>query len=131
MAVGTLRRIVIDVNDLDVGERFWSAVTGLPLRFSASSSTVQGQFSGLGDIETGSILLQLVPEAKTALKNRAHPDITVADVERAVGEVIVLGGTLVRPPGPFPETDPKIEWAVMADPFGNEFCLIRDLEPPE
>ncbi|MDF3018250.1 MAG: hypothetical protein K0R44_3475, partial [Thermomicrobiales bacterium] len=32
MAVGTLRRIVIDVNDLDVGERFWSAVTGLPLR---------------------------------------------------------------------------------------------------
>ena len=47
------------------------------------------------------ILLQLVPEAKTALKNRAHPDITVEDVERAVGEVIVLGGTLVKPPGPF------------------------------
>ena len=131
MAVGTLRRIVIDVNDLDVGERFWSAVTGLPLRFSARTSLVQGQFSALGDIETGSILLQLVPEAKTALKNRAHPDITVADVEHAVGEVIVLGGTLVKPPGPFPETDPELEWAVMADPFGNEFCLIRDLEPPE
>ena len=31
----------------------------------------------------------------------------------------------------FPETDPAIEWAVMADPFGNEFCVIRDLEPPE
>ncbi|MCD6033757.1 MAG: glyoxalase [Thermomicrobiales bacterium] len=123
MAVGTLRRIVIDVNDLDVGERFWSAVTGLPLRFSGTSD-VQGQFSALGDIETGSILLQLVPEAKTALKNRAHPDITVEDVERAVG-------TLVKPPGPFPETDPELEWAVMADPFGNEFCLIRDLEPPE
>ena len=137
MAVGTLRRIVIDVNDLDVGERFWSAVTGLPLRFSAwrrsgpPPAGRQGQFSGLGDIETGSILLQLVPEAKTALKNRAHPDITVADVERAVGEVIVLGGSLVKPPGPFPETDPELEWAVMADPFGNEFCLIRDLEPPE
>ena len=127
MAVGTLRRIVIDVNDLDVGERFWSAVTGLPLRFSAW----QGQFSGLGDKGTGSILLQLVPEAKTALKNRAHPDITVEDVERAVGEVIALGGTLVKPPRPFPETDPELEWAVMADPFGNEFCLIRDLEPPE
>lgn len=54
MAVGTLRRIVIDVNDLEVGERFWAAVTGLPLRFSAW----QGQFSGLGDIETGSILLR-------------------------------------------------------------------------
>ena len=131
MAVGTLRRIVIDVNDLDVGERFWSALTGLPLRFSGTSDASQGQFSALGDIETGSILLQLVPEAKTALKNRAHPDLTVEDVERAVGEVIVLGGTLVRPPGRFPETDPVIEWAVMADPFGNEFCLIRDLEPLE
>ncbi len=129
MAVGTLRRIVIDVNDLDVGERFWSAVTGLPLRFSARFSASQGQFSGLGDKGTGSILLQLVPEAKTALKNRVHPDITVEDVERAVGEVSVLGGTLVKPPGPFPETDPELEWAVMADPFGNEFCLIRDLEP--
>ena len=136
MAVGTLRRVVIDVNDLDVGERFWSAVTGLPLRFSAWGGSGpppagrQGQFSGLGDKGTGSILLQLVPEAKTALKNRAHPDMTVADVERAVGEVIVLGGTLVKPPGPFPETDPELEWAVMADPFGNEFCLIRDLDPP-
>lgn len=87
MAVGTPRRIVIDVNDLDVGERFWAAVTGLPPRFSAW----QGQFSGLGDIETGSMLLQLVPESKTALKNRIHPDVTVADVERAVEEVIALG----------------------------------------
>ena len=131
MAVGTLRRIVIDVNDLAVGERFWSAVSGLPLRFSGTNDASQGQFSALGDIETGSILLQLVPEAKTALKNRAHPDITVTDVARAVGEVIVLGGTLVKPPGPFPETDPELEWAVMADPFGNEFCLIRDRDPPE
>lgn len=72
---------------------------------------------------------QLVPEAKTGLKNRAHPDLTVADVERAVAEVMALGGALIKPPGPFPETDPELEWAVMADPFGNEFCLIRDLEP--
>ena len=137
MAVGTLRRIVIDVNDLDVGERFWSAVTGLPLRFSAWRGSEpppagrQRQFSGLGDIETGSILLQLVPEAKTALKNRVHPDFTVEDVGRAVGEVIGLGGALVRPPGLFPETNPLLEWAVVADPFGNEFCLIRYIEEPQ
>jgi hypothetical protein len=23
--------------------------------------------------------------------------------------------------------DPVLEWAVLADPFGNEFCLIREL----
>jgi predicted enzyme related to lactoylglutathione lyase len=125
MAIGTLRKFVVDVNDLVVGERFWSAVTGLAPRYSAW----QGQFSALGEIGTVSILLQLVPERKTALKNRAHLDLTVEDVDRAVAEVIALGGSVVKPPGLFPESDPLLEWAVMADPFGNEFCLIRDVQP--
>ncbi len=127
MAVGRLRRFVVDVNDLAVGEQFWSAVTGLPVDFSAW----QGQFSGLGSIETGSVLLQLVPERKTALKNRAHLDIGVDDVPGAVAEVVALGGRVIRSPGVFPEADPEVEWAVMADPFGNEFRLIRDLERNE
>jgi predicted enzyme related to lactoylglutathione lyase len=125
MAVGTLRRFVIDVNDLQIGEQFWSAVTGLEVRFSAW----QGQFSGLGEIQTGSILLQLVPETKTTLKNRAHLDLTVEDVDRAFREVVDLGGAVIKPPGLFPEDDPGLEWAVVADPFGNEFCVIRDVDP--
>jgi hypothetical protein len=36
---------------------------------------------------------------------------------------------VIKEPATFPETDPLIEWAVMADPSGNEFCLIRELEP--
>ena len=126
MAVGRLRRFVVDVNDLAVGEQFWSAVTGLPVTSSFREGT--GQFSCLGAIETGSVLLQLVPERKTALKNRAHLDIGVDDVPGAVAEVIALGGSLVRSPGLFPEHDPELEWAVVADPFGNEFCLVRELE---
>ena len=132
MAVGRLRRFVVDVNDLAVGEQFWSAVTGLPVAFSAlREGAPQGQFSGLGAIETGSVLLQLVPERKTALKNRAHLDIGVDDVPGAVAEVIALGGSVIRSPGVFPEHDPEVEWAVVADPFGNEFCLVRDLEESE
>ncbi len=128
MAVGRLRRFVVDVNDLAVGERFWSAVTGLPVDFSGTSDASQGQSSGLGAIETGSVLLQLVPERKTALKNRAHLDIGVDDVPGAVAEVIALGGSVVRSPGVFPEHAPEVEWAVVADPFGNEFCLVRDID---
>ena len=70
-----------------------------------------------------------MPEQKTALKNRAHIDLTVEDVDLAIDEVIALGGSLVRPKGIHAPDDPQVEWAVMADPFGNEFCLIRDLEP--
>ena len=123
MAVGKLRRMVVDVNDLATGEAFWSAVTGLEVEFSGW----QGQFSWLGEKHTGSILLQLVPERKTELKNRVHIDLTVDDVPRAVAEVIALGGSVIRTPGFFPEDDPALEWAVVADPFGNEFCVIRDI----
>jgi hypothetical protein len=41
---------------------------------------------------------------------------------------------VVREPGFFFEpgsSDPVLEWAVLADPFGNEFCLIRELPEPD
>ena len=123
MAVGTVRAFVIDVNDLEVGERFWSAVVGHDVKFSGWA----GQFSRIGAVGSNSILLQLVPEKKSAQKNRAHVDITVESIDKAIEEVIALGGSLVRPKGIHAPDDPQIEWAVMADPFGNEFCIIRDL----
>ena len=125
MAVAEIRSFVVDVNDLDEGERFWASVLGLEVQFSAW----EGQFSRIGRKGSGSILLQLVPEKKTDLKNRAHIDLTVENVERAVNEVVGLGGSVIKEPAMFPETDPLLEWAVMADPSGNEFCLIQDLEP--
>ena len=124
MAVGEMRSFVVGVNDLEEGERFWASVLGLEVEFSAW----EGQFSRIGRKGGGSILLQLVPEKKTDLKNRAHVDLTVDNVERAVSEVLGLGGSVIKEPGIFPETDPLLEWAVMADPSGNESCLIRDLE---
>lgn len=74
-----------------------------------------------------SILLQLVPEEKTPVKNRVHLDITVQDIDLAVDQVIGLGGNLVRPKGTYGPDGPRLEWAIMADPFGNEFCIIRDI----
>jgi predicted enzyme related to lactoylglutathione lyase len=80
-----------------------------------------------------SIMLQLVPERKTALKNRAHPDFLVEDVAAATAQVVGLGGSVVKEPGLFFEPgspDPVLEWAVVADPSGNEFCVIRELPEP-
>ena len=65
------------------------------------------------------VLFQLVPEPKT-VKNRVHLDIRVgaergeAEVARLVG----LGATELwrGAQGPF-------EWATLADPQGNEFCV--------
>lgn len=127
MAVGTLRCIVIDVNDLGEGERFWSALTGLPVVFSTVGAPTP--YSRLGEANGRSILLQLVEEDKSSTKNRAHPDITVENVDIAVERAAAHGATLLREKDTYPlwAEDPFLEWAVMADPFGNEFCLIKDL----
>jgi predicted enzyme related to lactoylglutathione lyase len=126
MTVGRLRSVTIDVNDLDVGERFWSAVTGLPVTLRGWN----GQYSRLGVANEGSVLLQLVPERKTGDKNRVHLDLTVEDVDEAVDAVVALGGSLVDGPVLYPNPDtPARQFTVMADPFGNEFCLVRELLP--
>lgn len=127
MAVGKFRCIVMDVTDVERGERFWAAMTGLPLRFSGVGFPTR--FSRLGDIRSQSILLQLVAEGRPPPTNNAHLDLTVEDVDVAVKQALELGATLRREKGTYPLDSPKpyLEWAVMADPFGNAFCLIKDL----
>ena len=95
MAIGTLDAFVVDVNDLAVAERFWAEVSGLPLKYSGWTGSISRRDP------PASIMLQLVPERKTALKNRAHLDFLVEDVAAAVAQVIGLGGSVVREPGFF------------------------------
>jgi catechol 2,3-dioxygenase-like lactoylglutathione lyase family enzyme len=127
MAIGKFRCIVMNVTDLEQGERFWTAITGLPVRFSAVGYPTR--FSRLGDIASHSILLQLVSDDRPPPTNNAHLDLTVEDVDAAVQGALQLGATLTREKGTYPveSSKPYLEWAVMKDPFGNAFCLIRDL----
>lgn len=53
-----------------------------------------------------------VPESKTT-KNRLH-----LDVWGTVDELVELGASVVR------ARDDEIDWDVMADPEGNEFCVF-------
>ncbi len=66
------------------------------------------------------VLFYRVPDAKT-VKNRAHMDLAVeggstrdAEVERARG----MGAAMVD------DRRADLGWAVMADPEGNEFCIL-------
>ncbi|MHB9852902.1 VOC family protein [Streptomyces krungchingensis] len=65
------------------------------------------------------LLFQRVPEAKT-VKNRLHLDLHTAPGERAaeVERLTELGASVLRH-----VKEPAGEWAVMADPEGNEFCV--------
>jgi predicted enzyme related to lactoylglutathione lyase len=120
--IGELGGVVIDVNNLPIGEAFWSRLLGLDVTRSAW----EGQFSFMRKPGYGTVILQLVPETKKELKNRVHIDVNVDDLPRAIEEVVAIGGQIVRPVGAFPPKAPVLEWTVMADPFGNEFCLIEE-----
>jgi hypothetical protein len=58
------------------------------------------------------IWINPVPEPKS-VKNRMHVDV-VGDK----AELLSLGATMVR------ARDEEIEWDILADPEGNEFCVF-------
>ncbi|WP_031065658.1 VOC family protein [Streptomyces sp. NRRL WC-3742] len=116
--VSVLQNVAIDCADAYGLARFWSEVTGRPL----------GEEDRPGDHEVQVVMAEgpvlyfsQVAEPKT-VKNRLHlclrPQSTrEEEVERLLG----LGATLVadrrNPDGS--------GWAVLADPEGNEFCVLR------
>jgi Glyoxalase-like domain len=57
----------------------------------------------------------LVPEGKV-VKNRVHLDLAAEDPAAEVARLVMLGAVIVQEyPG----------WTQMADPEGNEFCVLR------
>jgi hypothetical protein len=135
MGIGTLRCYVVDVEDLDVGQAFWSALTGIP----PIPSFFPGRYAYLGQADPWrqEVILHRVTSTKGPEANRAHVDIWVRDVDRAVAQVEAIGGRLKQAPSIYPrpgsygDEPGRIDWAVMQDPFGNEFCLVRVLTREE
>ena len=131
MGIGSILATVINVNNLEAGEAFWSELTGLPV----ITSGYAGRFSYLGQADPWKqeITLQKVDTAKNDEPNRLHIDIAPEEgIDKAVVLIVQLGGKVKRPPciSPRPgkgDLIPIIDWAVMQDPFGNEFCLVDRL----
>ena len=66
------------------------------------------------------LVFQPVPEPKVG-KVRIHLDVTVGDVNEAIGLVTALGG---RSTGERHDYEEGVV-VVMADPEGHEFCLVQ------
>ena len=71
------------------------------------------------------ILFLKVPEAKT-IKNRLHLDLRPVDQTAEVARLEALGATRIEV-----GQGPEVSWVVLADPDGNEFCVLRALRPEE
>ena len=116
--VSLVQNVAIDCAHAYELARFWSEVTGCPLDPEDRP----------GDPEVDVLLAEgpqlhfnEVPDPKTA-KNRIHLCLRpTTSREEEVARLLELGATLVadrrEPDG--------TGWAVLADPEGNEFCVLR------
>jgi predicted enzyme related to lactoylglutathione lyase len=111
--------IVIDCSDLDRSARFWSGVLGYTSSAPGGSYCTLQPESGVGI----DVLLQRVTDVKDQ-KNRLHFDLRTPDLEAEVGRVTGLGATLLTAQ---PVAEDGWLWHILADPDGNEFCV---LQPP-
>jgi predicted enzyme related to lactoylglutathione lyase len=117
-AIGGLEAVTIDCAEPVALARFWAAVFGSEL------GEIDGDPPRFVDVAPvpGVPLLcfQRVREAKT-VKNRVHLDVTVTDIEAATEAIEALGGARVDRDLRY---DLGCQFRVVADPEGNEFCLV-------
>jgi predicted enzyme related to lactoylglutathione lyase len=72
------------------------------------------------------VLLQRVPDEKRG-KNRVHLDLRTADLAAEVSRIVGLGASLLTNE---PVAEDGWRWHVLADPDGNEFCVLQPPRAP-
>lgn len=112
--------IVIDAADPDTLRDFWVAA----MRYEpyGAAGPYRSATPPAGEVGP-KLVFQQVPEAQTSTKNRLHIDIIVGDEIASEADRLVEAGAskitdLIEEVG--------TSWIVMADPEGNEFCLVYD-----
>jgi len=110
--------VVIDANDVASLARFWAAVLDYQIIYEADDEVVVAK-----DERTyPGLVFVPVPEGK-AVKNRLHIDLNPDDRDAEVERLVALGATRVDV-----GQGPDVTWVVLADPEGNEFCVLRARE---
>ena len=121
---------VIDCQDLHAQARWWANVLDWQLVYEdddqAAIAPKHEQDRPLSADEWPTVGPALVfvpvPESKTA-KNRLHLDLAphiTDDRDALINALLAQGATRVN----VGQDEPKVTWTVLADPEGNEFCVL-------
>ncbi len=116
MAV-SLHHIVVDAHDLPGLARFWAQVLGWKVLSEREREVV------IGTDETAPVGMCFMPSPdQKVVKNRLHLDLVPGadDREAEIERLLALGARKVDVGQTGDES-----WTVLADPEGNEFCVVR------
>ena len=105
--------VVVDAHDAVALGRWWADALGWVV---TNDDPEEFEIRPTPD-QLPALLFVRVPEAKT-LKNRLHLDFRPPDREVEVARLVRLGATHVD------IGQGNESWVVLADPEGNEFCVL-------
>lgn len=124
-----LRPVQVNVKAVDVSAvgRFWAEALGWHVSSGVSGVTRLVAPTGFvwPDPEVVCVDVVPVPEPKPAAKNRLHLDLattSAAHQTELVARLQALGAT------PVDVGQGDVPWTVLADPEGNEFCVLEPRE---
>jgi hypothetical protein len=121
-----IQAVSIDSTDPKVPADFWEKALGWRRTYEAADEIVLEPPAGSpADGVSPDLLFLKVPERKE-LKNRLHLDLRPGDQAAEVQRLEALGATRADV-----GQGPGVTWVVMADPDGNEFCVLRALKSAE
>jgi predicted enzyme related to lactoylglutathione lyase len=115
-----LHHIVVDARDLPALARFWTQALGWEILSERPNEIV------IGTDENAPVGICFMPVTEPkAIKNRLHLDLTSSseDREQEIERLLALGARRVD----IGQTGTE-SWTVLADPEGNEFCVVRPKE---
>jgi predicted enzyme related to lactoylglutathione lyase len=111
-----LYTVTVDCHDPALLARFWQRALGYSWAYDdADGSEVCIEPD---DDDCPAVLFVKVPGSKLG-KNRLHFDLMPEDQATEVQRLVELGAVEID----IGQSD--VDWVVMADPEGNEFCVLR------
>jgi len=122
-AIGGLEAIIVDADDPEELASFWAAMFGTRI---VSREPASPYYVDLAPVDGVPVIVFQKAEEPKAVKNRLHLDVAVADIEAATERLEALGGSRIDA-----EIGHEVGYAfrAVADPEGNEFCLVRRDDP--
>jgi hypothetical protein len=119
--------LTIDCKDPDALAEWWASALNYEITFQSPPEEVEdreiviSQPGGRG----WELLFIHTPDEKV-VKNRYHFDLRPEDQDAEVQRLMGMGATKVDV-----GQGPEVSWVVLADPEGNEFCILRALTAEE
>jgi catechol 2,3-dioxygenase-like lactoylglutathione lyase family enzyme len=117
--------LCIDTADPAGLAAFWQSVLGWRMDGEGDEVVLEPPEGSPEDGVAPDLLFLRVPEEKAG-KNRLHLDLRPKDQAAEVARLEGLGARRADV-----GQGSGVSWVVMADPDGNEFCVLRPLTPEE